>query len=1019
MAETSVGVISLDLVIKNRISEQLDSMKSSITSEVSRAFESSAAASAGKLRSAFDALFSRVSGSAAKGVEKTMSKAASAVQAKSEEITETIQQSLGGFEVSSDPLQRLEQQLENTQEKIGILQKRWQELQTSLENTEDDAGAAKIIEQLNAVESRMLSLQGNTESISSKIAGYAESTASDIEQQSSLSTEITIKCLNALGSSAKRVFAAVIGVSRKAFDTIKNVGGKAFRSLKNIGSKAIDGLKSKFSKLGSSVSSVNKPLGKLGKSIKGVLKATFLTAGLYAVFRGLKSLMQNAVSENEEFAKSLNEVKTNLSVAFQPIIEAAMPAINALMSGLASLTRQIAEFTNEIFGTTYKKSLETVKKVKEVGKEAKKNSTYLNSYDVMNVAQSTDSSDSSSSDSGSDDSAIGSDVKLTDWAQRMKDAISSGDWSGVGALLAEKVNGVFGAVNWEKIRAKAKAAVDGIADVFNGFVKNVNWKAAGKDLGEGINTVFATTYELLDRVDFDTLGSSLAEGLNSAVETTDFSLVGRTFAKKWNSIIDILHGFVTKFDFKGLGKKLSDGVDAWFDEIDYKKAAMTLSEGIKGILDTGIQFLQNTDWRAIGKKISDFIATIDWKGIVSKTFELIGSAIGAAVSLLWGAIQNAVYSIRDYFRGKIQDCGGNIVEGLWTGIKDAFKNAAKWIKDNIVTPFINGFKKAFGIASPSKVMAQLGGYIIQGLYNGISAGIDKIKKLCSKLLSAIKDTFKNIGSWFKSKFESAYNNICSAFSGIGKFFVNAYSKVKEPFVKIGSWFGDKFKAAYSSITKIFNPMAVSKTFLSIKNAIVGAFKSIPAWFKSTFTTAWTNVKNVFSKGGKVFSGITSGIAETFKKIVNKLIDGINDVVAFPFEKINDMLNTIHDISILGKKPFSDLWDKDPLPVPEIPHLAKGGLVKAPTLALVGDNQNAASDPEVVSPLSKLRTMIGQSSGTELAEIKTLLRAILEAIKSGKTINLYLGESGVKLLTQEVINAINDKIASTGQSPINW
>ena len=43
--------------------------------------------------------------------------------------------------------------------------------------------------------------------------------------------------------------------------------------------------------------------------------------------------------------------------------------------------------------------------------------------------------------------------------------------------------------------------------------------------------------------------------------------------------------------------------------------------------------------------------------------------------------------------------------------------------------------------------------------------------------------------------------------------------------------------------------------------------------------------------------------------------------------------------------------------PLIPKLAKGGLANSPTLALVGDNKNAKSDPEVIAPLSKLKQMI--------------------------------------------------------------
>ena len=46
-------------------------------------------------------------------------------------------------------------------------------------------------------------------------------------------------------------------------------------------------------------------------------------------------------------------------------------------------------------------------------------------------------------------------------------------------------------------------------------------------------------------------------------------------------------------------------------------------------------------------------------------------------------------------------------------------------------------------------------------------------------------------------------------------------------------------------------------------------------------------------------------------------------------------------------------------------LAKGGLAFGPTNAIVGDNPNAANDPEVVAPLSKLKTMLGGEMNVSL------------------------------------------------------
>jgi hypothetical protein len=43
-------------------------------------------------------------------------------------------------------------------------------------------------------------------------------------------------------------------------------------------------------------------------------------------------------------------------------------------------------------------------------------------------------------------------------------------------------------------------------------------------------------------------------------------------------------------------------------------------------------------------------------------------------------------------------------------------------------------------------------------------------------------------------------------------------------------------------------------------------------------------------------------------------------------------------------------------------LAKGGLAFGPTMATVGDNPNASFDPEVIAPLSKLKSMLGDVSG---------------------------------------------------------
>jgi hypothetical protein len=55
-----------------------------------------------------------------------------------------------------------------------------------------------------------------------------------------------------------------------------------------------------------------------------------------------------------------------------------------------------------------------------------------------------------------------------------------------------------------------------------------------------------------------------------------------------------------------------------------------------------------------------------------------------------------------------------------------------------------------------------------------------------------------------------------------------------------------------------------------------------------------------------------------------------------------------------------------------PKLAEGGMAYGPTMAMVGDNPNANIDPEVISPLSKLKSMI-QGAGTQTVQVVGVIR----------------------------------------------
>lgn len=159
-------------------------------------------------------------------------------------------------------------------------------------------------------------------------------------------------------------------------------------------------------------------------------------------------------------------------------------------------------------------------------------------------------------------------------------------------------------------------------------------------------------------------------------------------------------------------------------------------------------------------------------------------------------------------------------------------------------------------------------------------------------------------------------------------------------------------------------------------AVTTPFKDLAKFFYDTFKAAWDKVSKLFSKGGKIFSGIKDGIVDSFKAIVNAIITGINKVIAVPFKTINGLLNKIRNISILGGHPFKGLWDKNPLPVPQIPKLAKGGIINLPGRGVpVGYGAAIAGESgrEAVLPLTDTQMMaqLGEEIGKHINVAATI------------------------------------------------
>lgn len=102
------------------------------------------------------------------------------------------------------------------------------------------------------------------------------------------------------------------------------------------------------------------------------------------------------------------------------------------------------------------------------------------------------------------------------------------------------------------------------------------------------------------------------------------------------------------------------------------------------------------------------------------------AGISESASMLWSNIQNFVTTnIIEPFKAKlveVKNIGVNIVTGIWDGIL----SSVAWLKGKItswVGDVLSFLKQLFGIASPSKVTAGYGRFLVMGLAEGIEDNI--------------------------------------------------------------------------------------------------------------------------------------------------------------------------------------------------------------------------------------------------------------------------------------------------------
>ena len=331
-----------------------------------------------------------------------------------------------------------------------------------------------------------------------------------------------------------------------------------------------------------------------------------------------------------------------------------------------------------------------------------------------------------------------------------------------------------------------------------------------------------------------------------------------------------------------------------------------------------------------------------WKGIknIAKT---VWEAITNFFINAWNKIVEVWSGVTDFFSG----VWNGIVTGVtnaWNWVMGLLSTVGTWIYNNVIAPIINYFTNLWnGIVSAyhtvidpwieifkrlsviiyDNVIKPVADYFTN-LWNGIKSGVQSA-------VNKIKNVFATVANWFNTKvIQPVQNFFKNLWNGIKSGAINVWNAVKNVFSTVANWYNTK---VVQPVQKFFGNLwnGFKNGARDAWNSVKSIFSSVTSYFGDIFGKAWNKVKDIFSTGGKIFTGIKEGIVSSFKNIVNGIIGGINKVVAIPFNKINDILNGIRNINILGVQPFT--WVGS-IGVPQIPQMYEGGILEKGQIGLL-------------------------------------------------------------------------------------
>lgn len=701
---------------------------------------------------------------------------------------------------------------------------------------------------------------------------------------------------------------ALKGVGRHA-DSVKN----KILGMGNIFNRTADNMSRNGRKMQTPFVSMNRVLNNFVRRL--------LVAGLaYKAFSGMASYIGKAVMVNDQFSKSLNEIKINLATAFYPIYQSIMPALNALMGWLSTATAYLASFIATLFGTTFQAAKqgastlnnsiatmgETGDAAETAAKKAKKLQRALMGFDEINRIGLDDDSDDSSLDSKPSKAPglpNGMDFNIPDpgipkWVNTLANKVKQ--------ILADLFKPIKAA--WDKQGKRVMDALKYSLKEVWGLVKAIGnsfmevWtNGTGQRFVENLLILLGDVLYIVgdiakafkdawnDEGRGTALIQSLFDMLNGVLEL--LHNIAESFRNAWNDgtgqeiAANLLEIFTNIFDTIG---NLADQFSAAWEVAGVGDAIMS---GILGIINIVLETINK-----MTKATADWAKTLDFTPLLNsidgllKAIQPLTQNIGDG--LLWFyenvLLPLASFTIEDLIPAFIDLLSGAIE--VLNSVIDALKPLGQWLWDSFLQPLAKwaGERIVKNINSLTKAL------------KGISDWIKKHQKTV-ETFAIIVGSFAAV--WVAVTLAvAAWNIVAGIAAGVTTAFGVAVAFLTSPIGLIVAVIGGLI-AVGVLLWKNWDEISqwATEKWDAIKETVSGAVEGA----KNAVSEKWDAVKQWTSDTWESVKKNTGEAWENVKTTVSDKAQGIYDDASTKFTNLKNNSSIIWDAF---KKDASDKWE---------------------------------------------------------------------------------------------------------------